>query len=62
MHLSKLNISRFYAFDEEKNVFGSGYQIRQPETLRKMMRYDDFIDALQNWNHWSLLLKVKHDH
>ena len=55
---SDVHKSRFLNSDLQKNVYGSGYFLREPETSRQEMTVSAFRAAQQTWHQWCLLMNV----
>ncbi|GAB4818813.1 hypothetical protein N2152v2_005859 [Parachlorella kessleri] len=50
---------RFMEYEELKNVYGSYYHVREPETQRLEMTFPEFVQCTQRWQSRRLLLKAK---
>ena len=50
---------RFVEYDDLKNVYGSYYHVREPETQRLEMTFPEFVQCTQRWQSRRLLLKVR---
>lgn len=54
--------NRFIAADCNKNLPGSYYHVRKPETSVLQMTFDDWLDCWQAWSTNRLLLQVRPQH
>ena len=50
--------SRFIAHDAERNLHGSCYHVREPETQRMDMPVHEFVECARTWASRRLFLKV----
>lgn len=56
---SEAQKNRFFEFDNEKNIYGTGYYVREPETERIKMNYCDFVESSHAWKTRTLLFSVR---
>lgn len=56
---SPADTNRFIAADLHKNMPGSYYHIRKPETTQLQMTFGDWCDSWRSWNTSRLLLQVR---
>jgi hypothetical protein len=54
--------NRFIAADASKNLPGSYYHVRKPETSVLQMTFDDWMGCWQAWSTNRLLLQVRQQH
>ena len=50
---------RFFEVDDAKNVYGTGYHLREPETQRLTMKLPEFAECAQTWQCRRVFLKVR---
>ena len=50
---------RFFEVDDAKNVYGTGYHLREPETQRLTMKLPEFAECAQTWQCRRVFLKVQ---
>lgn len=55
---SPADTNRFIAADVSKNLPGSYYHVRKPETGQLQMTFMEWFDSYRSWNHSRLLLQV----
>eukprot|EP00210_Caulerpa_lentillifera_P005554 g5313.t1 len=52
-------LSRFYIADESKNVYGTGYHLKKPETCYKLMTLEEFQNSMNSWTQLCCLMKAE---